>query len=431
MIVRSNWTSPVIIDLALTRPVEQDLRRAAENASPSDTEEWAVVIAEERAAPIPVGAQEQLVVAECLERIAMLGRHRDQRPLRERARIEARLLAQVDALLAAGATVAEVQRFWEDESAEDPWATWAAVFVLGSTEGASGQSAVLDLLTACAEDEARHGVLAAEALLISPHPERASLGRDLLRSTSPAARGAGIELLSRLGELEASQALLAIEEDQVLVKAAGLRALARRANLGDAVERVRWCLRMPDPRIAWEAARALTLHGYPDAREDLRNGRALGAELGVDAIEILVMAGAPSDLGVLERLVKRLPMSAEVLSAVARFGHPAVWPYLVHGLGRDECAEDAARALETLFGALVDAEEDDAASAWRAALPETPIPPDAHLRRGEAWSAKVVLAECASGALRRREVELRYDELRARGGRVPAGDLAAWGSAPA
>ena len=114
-----------------------------------------------------------------------------------------------------------------------------------------------------------------------------------------------------------------------------------------------------------------------------------------------------------------------------RFGHPGVWPYLVHGLGRDECAEDAARALETLFGALVDAEEDDAASAWRAALPETPIPPDAHLRRGEAWSAKVVLAECASGALRRREVELRYDELRARGGRVPAGDLAAWGSAPA
>ncbi len=149
--------------------------------------------------------------------------------------------------------------------------------------------------------------------------------------------------------------------------------------------------------------------------------------LGPYAAEILVLAGSLDDIATMEGLVRRLPLSAETLSVVARFGHPAVWPYLVHGLERLEFADVAERALVTLFGPLVVDEPEDAAVVWRGMLTVAEFPAGARWRRGERWSARAVLAECASGELSRREIEPLYDEVRVRTGRPGGVELGAWG----
>jgi hypothetical protein len=99
----------------------------------------------------------------------------------------------------------------------------------------------------------------------------------------------------------------------------------------------------------------------------------------------------------------------------------------VRGLERPELAEEAGRALVTLFGPLSIEKPEDAAATWRAVLEGVKIPAALRLRRGEPWSADAVLAECASGELPRRAIEVRWDELRARRRAPPGVDLSAWG----
>ena len=218
-----------------------------------------------------------------------------------------------------------------------------------------------------------------------------------------------------------------LDDGHAEVEVSALRALARLAEHGAAVPRIRARLTHADPAVVWEASRALTLSGHRDAYAAVRENTLLSKVLGPRALDILVLAGAPVDLATVERVVRCVPMSAETLSAVARFGHPAAWPYLVRGLKRPELADEAGRALVTLFGPLSIEEPEDAAATWRAMLEGLTIPATLRLCRGEPWSADAVLAACASGELPRREIEARRDELRARRGATPGVDLGAWG----
>jgi hypothetical protein len=410
-------------------PRDQELGGFGVALGGSRGEADAVAIDPERADPVPIGDHYASVMADCLARMAMLARHRDERPLREREGIEARLQAQVDAIVEARASVADMLAFWNDEAEDDPSVTWAVVFTLGSIEGRTSLGGTRELVHAFPEDADLHALLAADALSAAPHPDRAELADDLLRSAHPLARAVAVELQSRLGLLGMEAALGVLDDAHPAPKAAALRALARLPELDAALPRVRACLGLDDPSVAWEAARALTLAGQRDAYLDVRDGGPLAARLGSKAVEILVLDGALDDVATMQRLVRRVPLSAEVLSAVARFGHPAAWAFLVHGLDRPELADDAHRALVTLFGPLVTGEHEHDPAAWREALRRTEIPEGTRWRRGQPWSAQVVLAECASGELSRREIELRQDELRARTGRPASADLAVWGSA--
>jgi hypothetical protein len=433
---QATWDRPRVLRLREASPQEDAPAAAAAIATPGETGSRGdlvpapVLVDAERGAPVPIRGHYAAVIAGCLERMAMLSRHRDERPWRERAGIEARLLAQVDAIVEARVSVPDLVAFWDDEAEDDPRATWAVIFALGSLEGGAPLAGVLHLVNKFPVDAEEHALLAAEALVAAPHPERVALGRDLRRSAHPLARAVATELLSRLGQLGAEAVVEALDDANGAVKAAGLRALARGPSLDAALSRVRACLRHEEAMVVWEAARALTVGGHGDAYEKVCDGDGLAVTLGWRALEILVMAGGPEDLSLVERLVKRQPMTPEVLSAVARFGHPAAWPYLVHGLGRPEVAEDAERALVTLFGPLVAEEQEEATVAWRKALADGEIPPGTRWRRGEPWSPAAVLAECAIGELSRREVELRHDEIRARTGKSTSKDLAAW-DAPA
>lgn len=379
----------------------------------------------EKAAPVPVASFLAGVIAGCLERVAMLARHRSERPLAARPRAEGRLLAQIDALAQAGASPADLASFWAGEGEEDPWITWAVVFALASFDGAEPLAAIADLVEALPDDDPSPGSLAAEALLVAPHPHVALLARDLARSDSPAARAAAIEVRSRQGGVDGPAALEALADAHPLPAMAALRALAR-TELPYVPSALRAALRHPDARVAREASRTVAVLGHRDAYLEARADASLAAKLGPAAVELLVGAGDLADLPVLQSIVRRAPASAEQLDAVARFGHPATWAYLAHYLDHDTLGEPAQRALFTLFGPLVPDARELRPASLRDALSRAEIAPDVRLRRGRPWSLEAVAAECARDDLTRRDLDLRLDELRAHG--VAAGlDTALWG----
>jgi hypothetical protein len=387
-----------------------------------------VTIDADRAKATPAGAYYTDVMEECLDRLAMLARHRDERPLRARRQIEARMLAQVDAIIEAHATVGDLVAFWSREVDDEPWAAWAVAFTLGCVDARESPRELRELCEVLPEDATLAALLVAEALMASPYGAQDALGKELVRSGAPLARAAGIELLSRIGALDLEMARSALDHAAPGVQAAGVRALARGEVTDPLPAGLLKCLHSEDATVAREAARALSLLGRDDALVELRDDGQLAGVLGESALEVLVLRGEISEIGTMQRLVSRLPASERVLSAIGRFGHPATWAYLIHGLTKGELAEAAHRALVTLFGPVVVGPQALAPAAWRGALEVAQIPRGVRLRRGQPWSAEMVMAECASGDLARWEIELRRDELRARTGRSTNTDLARWGS---
>jgi hypothetical protein len=295
--------------------------RAPRSSSP-------VTIDSERATVVPVGTYYAQVIEECLERLAMLARHRDERPSRARREIEARILAQVDAIVEARATVGDLIAFWDREVDDDPWSAWAVTFTLGCLEGREPVAAIRDLCEALPDDGARAALVVVDALVASPHGARGVLGRELVRSSSPLARAVGIELLSRMGQLAHEIELAALDQEHPEVQAAGVRAVTRRETAGAAMAGLRAGLHSEHACVVREAARALALFGQDDGLEELRGGDQLANMLGEGALEPFVLRGDLDDIGVMQRIARWLPASAGSLSAVGRFGHPAAWAYL-------------------------------------------------------------------------------------------------------
>lgn len=386
-----------------------------------------VRIDEVKAKAVPEEAFLAAVVEGALERIAMLARQRSERPFGERPRIEARLLAQMDAIAEAGATAEEIGAFAEVEGPKDPWMTWAAAFALGSLAGEASMRVLEDLIEGEALDGAEQAVAIAEALVVAPHPGLSVLGRRLLASRSPLSCVVGLELLSRRGLLEGESASGATQHLSPLVAAAAIRAIARQDRTALAIRQISPSLRRVEREVAWEAARALTRWGDREAYLDVREGGPLASVLGSHGLEILVMAGSLDDVEALTAITRRVPATAEVLDAIARFGHPGSGAYLLHWLSEDGLARAASRSLETLFGPLVGGMDRRHPAAWREALARTETSAGIRYRGGQPWSVETVCAEHTSGELPRREIESRLDELFARTGRSADVDLALWG----
>lgn len=386
-----------------------------------------VRIDEAKAAAVPEEAFLAAVVEGALERMAMLARQRSERPFGERPRIEARLLAQIDAIAEAGATAEEIGAFAEVEGPKESWMTWAATFALGSLAGDASMRVLEELIEGEALDGATQAVAIAEALCVAPHPGLPVLGRRLLASPSPLSCVVGLELLSRRGLLESDSASGAALHLNPLVAAAAIRAMARQERTAAAITQITPGLRRPEREVAWEAARALTRWGDREAYLDVREGGALASVLGSSALEILVMAGSLDDLEALAAIARRVPATAEVLDAIARFGHPGSGAYLVHWLSEDGLARAASQSLETLFGPLVEAADQARPAAWREALGRREPTTGVRYRGGQPWSVEIVCAEIKSGWLPRHQIERRLDALHARTGVAARVDLALWG----
>jgi hypothetical protein len=362
------------------------------------------------------------VVSACADNIAMLARHRDERPQWERRENEEALLANVDAIGASGCDcVRLVVEWWR--AGKDPWKTWAAVFVLACFGRTDVLEAIARELDDLPPDATAHVTTAADALLVAPHPHVAELALDLSVSPNPVARAIGVEVLSRKNLLDPEQVRRHMSDANLPVLAAALRASAVLGPATGSVVLVPF-LQHYDHEVVWAATRQLARWHRPEPYFQVRQGRC--RVLGRRALELLIQFGDATDLACFDDLVARGPGTVEVLSAVARFGDPSAWVYLVHHLSDPELSDAAARGLMTLFGAVIPRRESKSAAAWRDAIAKCSIEPGLRLRSGKAWHPGAVANECLQGDVDRAETQVRIDELVVRADVTVDVDLALW-----
>jgi hypothetical protein len=388
---------------------------------------------EDHAAPEPAEDFTAGIVAGAAATMAMLAEHRVTRPMSLRPGREARILALADAVFATGQrAIADVLDWWATARRIDgPWAIWPPTFLLGLLDGPEGLLALERIVESLEPDEAGAVHVVANALAAVPHPGIPSLAEDLLEAPNPVARAIGVEVLSRWALLDRKRLARLLDHQAPALLAASLRALVRVEDPRPMIGRALALLEHPDPDVAWEAARAVTLHGAPDALRAVRQGQPLGSKLGARAAELFVMAGEPDDMAHLEALVDRSPLTPELLDAIARFGHPLAWSFVLHFLLDRDLCEAAERALLMLFGPLVPPEATRSPNVWRDALAERDLDPVLRYRRGALWTPVLVADDCAAavytpGAHSQREIERWLDELAARTGVPMNVDLGVW-----
>lgn len=380
----------------------------------------------ERGQPLAPAAFAADVTGSACDTIASLARDRALLPMESRADTEVRILEQVDALVSLGADFfpALVGYAVDALDAANPWTAWAPCFVYGCLAGRAPLRAVADLLHRFAPDDVDRSTLIAEALSLAPHPELRQLASALRRSHHPVARAVGLDLLDRQGH-DPERLVAALGDASPTVVLAAARALGRSVTtLGG--DQLMALLDAPTPGVSLAAARLLLVRGDRTAYDALRRGDALSLTHFPHALDIFVMAGRADDIERMEKLVRGWGPSAHVLNAVARFGHPRSWAYLVHHLGDDDHADAAADALELLFGLLVEPEERLMARAWRVAIASASFDEGMRYRGGVPWSAKHLVDVARSGRLDRIETARAMDEVRARCRLPHPVDLAAW-----
>jgi hypothetical protein len=367
------------------------------------------------------------VVSHAAELAGALARARLASPRREVARIEARLLRQIDAVVAAGPrALADVAAFQERRAA-DPWAAFAGAICAAAFEGDEAIDVLrraIHALPPAAED---HLLTVTEALRLSDHPGLSMLATELCTSPHAPARAVGFTLRSLRGELPFDGVHAAFTDEAPSVVRAAIWASERLPTAQRALfqKLLQDRTRSPSIDVAWSAARVLAIRGDGDLRRDALEG-PLGAHLGQRSAELFVLCGAPADWPRLEALLGRHRTTRALLSSVARFGSPASAPWLIQRLDDDALADHAAAALVVLFGTIVSPDEMLNAAAWRRAVSALGLDASARIRRGRPWSLAVVADECASGDLSRAELELRIDELRARSRQPDAVDVDGW-----
>ncbi|KYF94821.1 hypothetical protein BE20_05395 [Sorangium cellulosum] len=399
------------------------------------TDEPPVRLADTGGEPLPMARFRAAIVDACAETIAMLARHRWQRPAVHRPSIEARILVQTEAILATGAgCVAEVVRWWMRAlEGSDPWKSWAPAFVLGSIEGPAPLEALAHGIERLPGDALWDALAIAEALAVAPHPDLAQLGSSLLASRHPVARAVGVDVCSRRGGLSHDDLARWLQRGEAPVALAAIRAIdrceareAREVVPPSVVPLLRARLRDPSPAVAWGAARALTIAGHRDPYEEVCARDDLVAVLGARALELFVLAGRAEDLRRMEGILSRAPITPEALSAIGRFGHPGSWAFLTHFLADEDLADAAASALATLFGPAVPAPDRKRAIAWKSAIGAARLDPALRYRLGEPWRLETVAVELSSGLLDRDEAQRRADEIAARAGLGRSIELALW-----
>lgn len=370
--------------------------------------------------PIEVATYYAEITASCADTAALLARERSNLAIGERPAYEARILELSDAAAITGRDCVARNLAWWQETLDspDPWKSWAGAYFLATLGGADALQAVALGLERLPVDAIDQGILAAEALAVSPHPSIGALARDLALSPHPIARAAGVDLQARLRLLGVEDLQRHLADANVPVLAAACRAVAEldRTEAEPMIPILQRWLYFPHRAVAWPAARALLLFGHREPYSELQGSDRLIRVLGPLAAEIVVMAGDPSDMPRLQAILRRAPAGKATLSALARFGHPAAWAYLLHHLENPDQAEAASAALRTLFGPCVGEDDEESPAAWRAAITAKAIEPGVRYRAGEPWSPRVVAEECASGHLSRYEIEKRVDELAVRAG---------------
>jgi hypothetical protein len=424
--------SPGADDEALPRPEPRRLKEGPERYDPDAPAPALVRLADSGAEPRPLGRFYDGVADRSFRLVAMLARHRSERRMTEWAAEERRILAAADAVAATGPLCVQRAIDWWIASLEspDPWKTWAPCFCLGVIDGSTSLRTIRDGLRELPPAAARHAELAGEALAVSPHPDMGTLVKDLRVDAHPIARSVGVGAGSRLGLLSPEDTAAHLADPSPVVTLAAIRAgiYCEPPSRALQAQMILW-MHYDDRAVAFAAARALMLLGRTEPLIEIRRHRELVSKLGpLGVIELLVLGGEAQDLGLVQAILTRTKVSAALLRAVARLGHPGTWAFLLHYLAEKDFKDAALDALHTLFGERVPRSARLDTPAWRDAVAAGRFDPARRIRRGEPWSPAVVAAECTSthAPLSRYDVEQRLDELSVRTGALARVDLSRW-----
>jgi hypothetical protein len=368
------------------------------------------------------------IVSKSADGIAMRARYRALGPMEERAQEEESILELADALIATGPGCLLALSAWFDEavSSPDPWKVWAPVFVLGTLSGEEPLRAMEEVLESLPDDAVSQAEIAAEALWLSTRPDLDQIARRLLGGSQGPAVAVGIDVLSRRGGLGITELARLLQDPRPPVACAAAAATCRLPDPAPLLGQLALLLRAEEARVVQRAAHACVLLGELAPYEELHGPSHLAAALGAEAIELLVLCGAQRDIAVVNRMLGSAVVTAELLSAVGRFGHAQTWSFLLRYLADEDLAEHAAAALRAQFGGKVSEDDETNTQAWMSAIDRAAIDPNTRYRRGAPWRPRAVADECRSGALSRMEVALRLDELAARTGHRASFDLAGW-----
>jgi hypothetical protein len=394
-----------------------DLREADPVAGPPDPD--AVQLMPARGAPVAINAQYAAVVANCLDTIAMCARHRATRRLDERAAEEERILALLDAVVVCPRFPHAMVAWWREAVASpDPWKIWAPAFVIACTDGNDAGPALASLVATLADDEVEAVGLAAEAAAAGAVSDLHEVANELARDARPHARALGVELLGRLDAASAEHVLAALDPTSPLaIRWAGARAAARLPEDRRVDELLLSALHSEDDaRALWEAARALAWRGLPAAYNAMRFDDALARRLGPRALLVLALFGEAGDAPIAQRIVARCGASSPVLHGLARYGHPGAAKVLLSALGDEDASDDAASALEWIFGPGPGPRERHIPERWRAHIAASGADERVRLRFGKPYHPNGVAAALREARVSREDIDFLLDEAAVRTG---------------
>lgn len=362
---------------------------------------------------------------------------------REMEPIEQRLLARVDAILAAGTwTLAELVGALQDRPMPEPDLLWGALFVYGSLGGEDSVDQVVRLVRTAPLDDEEVVDAVADALSFAANEGVEARLRPWLSEGSPSQQRVALHALARRHALLPEQAVSALSSPDAAVVAEAARALVLMQGPVDRGA-LAWLLQHADPAVLAAGFRAALLHDRVAAVARAVALTAGGYAHHGEAALVVALGGEAGDLDALLAATQG-PPSAPLTEALGWAGRIDAVPYL---LDRLEAGDPAALlALQRLTGASLTAEQpahdpdeplpftrDDRLppaelvlledpAAWRAWWAEHGRRPDVRERwqHGRRWTPRDALWELAESASSPRDRTLAWLELRARtGARIP------------
>ena len=398
---------------------------------------------------------------EDLGTMGLIRRPADGAHWRVSAKVERRLLARVDAILACGTEMLpRLVRSLGESPLPDAELTWAAVLVHGMLAGDDAFDEVVRLVHASPLEDPAFLDSISDALRFLPHPRTEAQLQQWLGSRDGRLRRLGLFTLGRRGTLDAADAWRGLQDPDPEVRAAAAAALPGASRPLDDGQLGR-VLQDADPSVVEAGLRSALLHrraaGTRVALGLLAEGRggfaraavyaALSASEDARPVFASAWAGAPD------------PVLAE---ALGWWGDPESIDPLLSWAEQD--TPGAVLALQRLTGAsLVDPDVspddpvDEAAfgPGWRVPAPFEVLTPEVQVWRswwtrhrsraprarrvrwGRLFSAEALLWEIDEGPFGAEDRRLSHLELRARtGGELPlepgefvarqAGQVAAW-----
>lgn len=299
---------------------------------------------------------------ECFEELATFGGTRRQTlllPWRSSERVETRLLARVDALVASGVDLwRDLVKLLEERPVPDPELTWAAVFMRASIVGDDALDDVVRIVRVVdleAEDMVES---VADALALAPNPAVEDRVREWLGSGEATRRRLAVLALSRRGVLAPEEAAALAGDSDLGV----LRAVA------GSISRIRGPLESSDfyPLLTHDDATVVrsAMMGFTLRRSSagMRKAIELVMKGQGDFADAVLFVGIAGHRDRLDLLLGDLARGSPFTSiALGWFGHTAAIEPLLDILEKGNEAQIGAahRALEQICGARIKKDDPD------------------------------------------------------------------------